>query len=191
MSSASVAASGINYGQLATTALSAAGTGMAAGGQLAAGSQAAALGRAQAASLGVQAGQVQAEGSQQASNQALNTKFIISNVRGAAAASGGVATAPSVVDVEGELAARGSYSMLSDLYAANEKAAGMTYQGALDVYSGNTTQRADQVKALSTVLSGAGSLASKYGNPGGFNSGPLAAAQNPEFGGAMPAGGLT
>jgi hypothetical protein len=191
MSSASVAASGINYGQLATTALSAAGTGMAAGGQLAAGSQAAALGRAQAASLGVQARQEVAQGTQEASNQALETKYVISQTRGAAAASGGVATSPTVVGLEGQIAARGSYSALSDMYMARQKANALNYQGALDIYSGKVTQTADQVKALSTVLSGAASLASKYGNSGGAGLTPLAAAQNPEFGGAMPAGGLT
>ena len=157
---------------LATTALSAVGTGMAAGGQLAAGSQAAALGRAQAASLQVQAGQDVAQGTQEAANQTLDTKFIISNVRGAAASSGGVATSPTVVGIEGQIAARGSYNALSDMYAANEKSNALNYQGALDVYSGNVTQTADQVKAFATVLSGAGSLASKYGNPGGASGFP-------------------
>jgi hypothetical protein len=155
---------------LATTALSAAGTGMAAGGQLAAGAQAAALGRAQAASLGVQAGQEVAQGTQDIANAALNTKYVISQTRGAAAASGGVATSPTVVGLEGQIAARGSYSALAQMYEQREKANALNYQGALDIYSGKVEQTADQVKAFSTVLSGAGSLASKYGNPGGAQS---------------------
>jgi hypothetical protein len=160
------------------TALSAAGTGIAAGGQLSAGSQAAALGRAQAAGLSVQAGQDVAQGTSEAANQALQTKYIISNVRGAAGASGAVATSPDVVGVEGQIAARGSYSALSDMYSANEKAAELNYQGALDVYSGKVTQQADEVKALSTALSGFGSLASKYGGGSGApgaSAGPTAA----------------
>ena len=154
---------------LATSALSGFGTGMQAGGQLAAGSNAAALGQAQAADLSVIAGQDVAEGTAKANEQAIQTKYIISMTRGAAASSGGVATSPSVVDQEGQLAARGSYSALSDMYAANQKAAGLNYQGALDIYSGKVTQQADTVQAISTALSGASSLATKYGGgSGGF-----------------------
>ena len=156
---------------IGTAALSAAGTGIAAGGDLTAGNNAAALGEANAAYLKVQAGQDIAQGSQEVSNQNLETKYIISNVRGAAASSGGTATSPSIVNIEGAIAARGSYNALSDMYAANEKAQGLNYQGALDIYSGKVTQEADEMKALSTVLSGAGSLATKYGGGAGAGSG--------------------
>jgi hypothetical protein len=157
-----------------TAALSAAGTGIQAGGELAAGANAAMLGRAQAASLGVQAGQELAQGTQEVANQALSTKYLISATRGAAAGSGGVATSPTVVDLEGQIAARGSYNALSDMYMARQKANALNYQGALDVYSGNVTQRADQVNAFGTVLKGASSLAEKYGGNGaspGFPAG--------------------
>ena len=152
------------------TALSALGTGISAGGVLSAGSTAAALGKAQQSYLNVEAGQAVAQGTQEASDTALQTKYIISNVRGAAGASGAVATSPDVVNVEGQIAARGSYNALSEMYQQNEKAIGLTYQGQIAAATGEVTQQADVTKALSTVLTGAGSLATKYGSPTGNNS---------------------
>ena len=126
--------------------------------------------KAQQSYLNVEAGQAVAQGTQEASDTALQTKYIISNVRGAAGASGAVATSPDVVNVEGQIAARGSYNALSEMYQQNEKAIGLTYQGQIAAATGEVTQQADVTKALSTVLTGAGSLATKYGSPTGNNS---------------------
>jgi hypothetical protein len=167
------------------------GTVLSAMGELQAGKSAAQFGAAQNAAFQQQAGQVEAQGSQQAADAALQTKYVLSSVRARAAANGVSASGTTPVDIAGQIAARGSYNVLSALYSSQEKAAGLNFQGQLSQYEGQVKQQASKVSALSTVLSGIGSLATKYGNPGGAFGQTLPAAQNPEFGGAMPAGGLT
>lgn len=143
------------------------GTVLSAMGQLQAGKAAAQFGTAQDLAFQYQAGQVEAEGSQQAADAALQTKYVLSSVRARAAASGVASSGTTPVDIAGQIAARGSYNVLAAQYSADEKAKGLQYQGELAQYEGQVKQQAAKTSALSTVLSGIGTLATKYGSPGG------------------------
>ena len=77
------------------------------------------------------------------------------------------------------LSAAGSYNALSDMYKAREAAAGLNYQGALDIYSGNVKNTAGMVSAMGTVLSGAHvshpvALFAAGSTVGGLDGGPNA-----------------
>lgn len=159
------------------------GTILSAAGQIGAGN--AALGQAQgqqqasiyrAGQLQTQAGQVLAVGQQQAGITDLNTKTFLSNMTAAAAGTGGTATSPTVVTDKAQAAARGAYNAGSEMFSAEEQATGLENQANLDIFTGQQElsagkykQQAAQLGAMSTILSGAGSLAAKYG--GGFNGG--------------------
>lgn len=189
-------------------ALGAAGTIISAQGQQQAGAAAAAAGVAQqqaadysATVLQNQAVAKQAQGIQAANIQTINTGYVLSSARANAAAAGAASTSPSVVSQEGQIAARGEYNALSELYMGNEAAAGMNNQAALDIFTGQQEaiagqekQKAANLASVGTMISGIGSLAAKYGGAiGGASSGtsPLAAAFDPEAGGVAAAGGLT
>lgn len=149
------------------------GTVLSASGQMSAGNASAAAGYGQQAVLDQQAGQVAAQGSQEVANQNLKTKAIIGTLRARAASGGGSASDPTVVNLAGNIAARGEYNALSALYSADEKASGLQYQGDLAAYSGQVKQTAARTTALATAISGFGGLAAKYGNVGGVNAGTM------------------
>ncbi len=155
-----------------------AGTIISAQGQQQAGQAAAATGVAQqqasdysATVLRQQAGQKIAQGAAAANIQRINTSYVLSTARANAAAAGISSTSPGVVNIEGNIAARGEYNALSALYSSNEEAAGLNNQAALDVYTGQQEviagqekQQASNIGAISTIMSGVGGLAAKYGN---------------------------
>ena len=132
--------------------------------QATAGTEALQLGQQQQAALNIQATQDLAVGSQQAAEAALETKYTLGTVQARAAATGGSATSPTVTDVSGAIAARGEYSALNDLYTAGQKAQGLQYQGQLAAYSGQIKDQAAQIQSGTTLLTGMGTLAAKYGD---------------------------
>ena len=167
----------------AALAAMAVGTVLNAAGQVQSGQAARAAGIAQqqaadyqAQELTQQAGQTRAVAEQASINQRTNAAYVLSKVRANAAASGS-ATDPTAVDVAGQVGARGEYNALSEIYTGEEKARGLENQSALDIYTGQQEAEAGKYKqqaanlgALSSVLSGGGNLASKYGDAGGFGS---------------------
>jgi hypothetical protein len=162
----------------------AAGTVLGASGQIQAGNAAAAQGLAQqqaenykAGVLTQQAGQERAAGQRAAEIQNRQATLVNSTIRARAAASGAGATDPSVVTNEGRVAGMGEYNALSALYSGEEKARGEENQAELDVNMGDQEaaagrfkQSASRISALSSLLSGGGSLYGKYGG-GGTGSG--------------------
>lgn len=123
-----------------------------------------------AAALDQQAGQVRAQTSAQVAEQARQTQLILSSGRARAASSGAGATDPTVVGLEGGVAGRGEYNNLSLLYSGNEKATGMENQANLDRFTGQQDyiagkegQQTYDTKAVTSAISGASSMYSKYG----------------------------
>jgi hypothetical protein len=132
-----------------------------------AGAMAGRLGAAQDAALQEKATQELAAGSGQAADQALQTKYVLASVRARAAGLGTDAGGISPVDLAGQIAARGSYNQGYEVGNAGQIASGTAFQGALAQYSGTVEKQAAPIQAMSTVLSGIGGLAAKYGNKGG------------------------
>lgn len=88
-------------------------------------------------------------------NQGRNTAYVESRAKAYAAASGGSSTDPSVVTDLAQIGSQGEYQRLSALYSGDTSAAGDQLEANAATSEGNS-------KAISTVLSGASSLASKY-----------------------------
>lgn len=165
----------------AATAISAGGTILSAIGQMRAGQAAADQGRAQqvasnysGAVADQQAGQTMAVTSAGVTDTKTKTDYLLSKARAIAAASGGGATDPTVQTIEGRIAARGEYDMLSQLYTGGEKAAGLSNQADLYRYTGTQQAAAGESKktaaystALGSLISSGSSLYAKYGMPAG------------------------
>lgn len=91
------------------------------------------------------------------------TALLLSRNRAAAAAGGGSASDPSVVNNAEQIAGQGEYNSLMDLYNGESKSQSLTEQAQLQGYEGSSAQMVDDLKAGSTVLTGASSLYNKYG----------------------------
>lgn len=117
----------------------------------------------EAGQLKENAGQAQASGERAMLVQNRQTKLAESRAQAVAAASGGGALDPSVVDVEGNIAGEGAYRALSALYEGNSQATGMQNQAAATEFSGSQAQKASMISAGGGFLSSVGStLSQKY-----------------------------
>lgn len=90
-----------------------------------------------------------------------------------AAASGGGASDPTVVNLIAKIAGESHYRAMADLYAGNDQARSMRNQAAMTRYGGEMAEaegkqaaRASRFAATATALTGAMSLYSKYGKDG-------------------------
>jgi hypothetical protein len=112
------------------------------------------LGRVQNQALQQKANQdaASAERTQEQTNR--QTQFTLSRDQAISAASGGSATDPSVLNVEGQVAQQGDYNALAALYAGQSKAAADQYQGSIDLFQGNRAGAAGPFNAGATLLSG-------------------------------------
>ena len=88
-------------------------------------------------------------------NQGRDATYVQSRAKAFAAASGGASTDPSVVTDVAQIGAQGGYQRLNALYSGDTSAAG-------DQLESSATRSDGSSRAISTVLSGASSLASKY-----------------------------
>lgn len=88
-------------------------------------------------------------------NQGRDTAYVQSRAKAFAAASGGSSDDPSVVSDIAQIGSEGEYRRLTALYAGDTSAAGAN----LEADASRSTGRS---RAISTVLSGASSLSSKY-----------------------------
>ncbi|MGH6714573.1 MAG: hypothetical protein ACREDC_00115 [Bradyrhizobium sp.] len=163
-----------------------AGTAMSAGGQMAAGQAASVVGAGQqqasvyeAGVLSQRAASAAAAGSQQASIVAANRPFVIGSQRANAAAAGGTAGSPTAQAIMGNTVARSEYDQMADIYNGEVQARGYQNQAALDIYQGQQQLAAGQyrakaarVGALTSVLSGFGNVAAKYGHMNGVSQSP-------------------
>lgn len=98
------------------------------------------------------------------------TDYTLSRAQAVAASSGGGATDPTVVNLEGGIKAQGEYNAMTALYQGQEAERQANTQAGLDLYQGKQAQKAGYIKGATTLLSGGSSLFDKYGG-GGFGGG--------------------
>lgn len=101
------------------------------------------------------------------------TRLAMSTSRARAGASGVDAGVGSPAENEGELAQRGSYHALMDLWQGQSnatgllnRAAGTRYSGVLDEMGGEAKQTASELAAAGTLASTGGSMFKTYGSGG-------------------------
>ena len=150
---------------LASTVASA---GLGAAGTMAAGNNAAAMGRYQAEEYAQQGETATAIGQRSMEDQRRQTALVQSTLQARAAGGGGSATAPSTLNVSGDIAKRGEYNALMDLSKGQDQQAGLENQGQAALYGGKIAQQGDTMSALGTIAGGAGSFARtlQYGSGG-------------------------
>lgn len=143
----------------------------------------------EATQLEQQAGQAVAVGQRENLEVQRLAKLTESRALALAAASGGGASAPTVVNLIGDIAKRGAYHGAVALYNGEEKARQLTLAAASKRYEGQIAEEAGQAGELvaaseskaygmgagAALLSGAGSLYEKYSR-----GGPANVAQVPE-----------
>lgn len=135
-----------------------------------------------AAQLDQQAGQSMASGQRQALEQKRQAKLVQSRALALAAASGAGASDPSIIRLMGRIGAEGAYRAGVAMYQGEEnarllrlKAAGARYEGDAALAGGYEKQSAYQTQGTSSLLSGAGTLFSRYGmgGPGTGTTSPV------------------
>lgn len=153
------------------------GAGVSAAGSIASGNAAAQAGQmqqsadyAQAQQLDENATQAFASGQRQALDTANKARLALSTARARGGASGVDVSTGSPANVQGELAKRGSYQALMDMFNGESTATGLHNQAAAARYGGDVAaiegedkQEASRYSAAATLASGFGSAASTYG----------------------------
>lgn len=133
-------------------------------GQMQAGRAANASAKFQAAQLEQRAGQERAAAQRQAIEERRRAALAISRGRAVAAASGGGATDPTVLNVAGGVAAQGEYNALSALFEGEERARGANLQATSARMEGKQAKKAGMVGGLGTIAGGVGqTLYMRYG----------------------------
>jgi hypothetical protein len=165
-------------------AATAAGGGLSAMGTLAGGQYAKQAGQMQqeaaeftAEQLEENATQAVASSQRTALDTALKTSLAISSSRANAAGNGVNAGAGSAVTNVGNLAQRGSYQAMMDLFngqstatGLQNQAAGVRYTGAMEEIGGEEAQTASDLAAAGTLAGSAGNMAKLYGAMGNQSS---------------------
>jgi len=141
--------------------------------QAAAGQQQNALAQFQAAQMRVNALDAQASAQIAAHDIQRQQDYATSRALAVAAASGGGASDPTVINLIARTAGEGAYRRSVALYEGKSKAQALNaqadateYGGSLAVDSGNKSKSAYDLAALTTITKGATSLFSKYGGDG-------------------------
>jgi hypothetical protein len=122
-----------------------------------------------AAQLRQNAGQIQAAAQRSAISQDRNIKYILSQGLAQAAASGGGASDPTVVNAFAQLAGEGAYRKAVALYegqdkarALNDQASSKLYAAQLGIRAGDQIQSASNFASAGSLIQGGASLYSKY-----------------------------
>lgn len=162
---------------IAAAAVSTVGTLAGAGSQAAAaeseGKAQKAMAEYQARQLRYKAGQERASSQKQAINERRRARLAGSRARAVAAASGGGASDPTVMDILATLRGEGEYNAQSALYEGEESARGLEaqasaaeasgdYASAAAAYRAKATRRAGYMSAAGNLLSSGASFYSKY-----------------------------
>jgi hypothetical protein len=162
---AAAATGGLSTGNI----LSIAGTGLGALQQLRAGSAAKSASDYNAAIDNQQANAEAAGGERQAYAQNQQTQLLLSRARAVGAASGASATSPTVISDESQIQNRGDLNAMMDLYNGESRAQSLQEGAALQEYQGEQAESAAPLRALSTIMSGASSLYTRY-SPNPFST---------------------
>lgn len=125
----------------------------------------------QAAQLNQNASQALASSQRQALDTTQRTNLAISTATARAGASGAAADVGSAVANSGELAQRGSYQALTDMFNGESKASGLEneasgvrYTGDVEAYEGEEKEKASYLAAGGDFLSSVGQAAGQYGS---------------------------
>ena len=138
------------------------GTVMSAGGAASAGYGAEQAARFQAAQLRQNAGQQEAAAQRTAAEDIRQGELMISRAMAVAGASGAGVTDPTVLNIIGNISKEGKLASLTSLYEGESAAAGMRRQAAAAEFEGGQVRKAGEIKAMSTLLSGAKGFGDLY-----------------------------
>ncbi len=117
----------------------------------------------------IQAGQTLASSQRQQVEQIRQMRLVESRGQALAASSGAGALDPSVMDIMGDLETQGRYKAAVAGYEGQDSANNLESKANLDMFSGSQAQSAGNIKAISTLMSGASSLYSKYDGGGTYH----------------------
>lgn len=148
---------------VSSLAASAIGGGISAGGALASGTAAKNSATFKAEQLNQNASQAIASNQRQALDTEQRTRLAISSATARAGASGVAADTGSPVTNTGELAQRGSYQALTQMFNGESTATGLYNEAAGDIYSGDAAEKASYLAAGGDIASTAGNMMSIYG----------------------------
>lgn len=147
--------------------LSVAGTGLSAASTIAGGKAAESDAKFRAAQLRQQGLESRAAGQRKAFEQRREGNLLMSRLQARAAASGGGADDPTVIKLGEDIAARSEYGALSEMFTGENRARGYEDSAAAALVSGKAAKQGSYLKAGGTILSGAGSMFSKFNTPTG------------------------
>jgi len=145
------------------------GTAVSAAGTLAAGEAAQQSANYKAQQQEMAAKEAQAAGQRQAFERQRQTALTQSTLQARAAAQGsGDTTDDTVVKLGSEIAGRGEYQALMDLYSGENRSRGLMDQAKASRYDGEAAKIGSQYSAAGTLLNGVGTGFSRYASmPGG------------------------
>lgn len=143
--------------------LMAAGTALSAYGQYRAGQSAARKQRFEARQMAQQAQQAQASSQREAYEVERQGRLLQSRALAVAAASGGGASDPTVMNQIARLAGETEYKKMVALYEGESRADALSLSAAVSRQDASELEKAGIIAAGGTVLSGGTSLYSKYG----------------------------
>lgn len=144
-------------------ALMAAGSLLSAGGSIIGANAEAKEMRMQADQLEANAGLERASSQRAAMDEKRSARLTASRALAVAAASGGGADDPTVVNTIAGIEGEGEYRALTALYNGDQQAEGMEAEAKARRRGAKSTKTAGLLKAGSTILSGASSIYGKYG----------------------------
>lgn len=161
---------------LASMALTAAGTAVSAAGTIAGGNAAADAGRRTQQSMEFRAKQEdqaanesRAVSQRSAMEKQREGRFALSSLQARAAASGGGADDPTIINLGGNIAQRSEFDALFDMSKGENRARGLEDEavgsrltGDAAVAEGAAKQSASQLSAAGTIIGGAGSMYRTY-----------------------------
>jgi len=149
----------------AGSALGLFGAGTSAFGTLMAGGQANADAKFRAAQLQQNADAQVAASQRTAEETRRKGALVQSSLQAKAAASGGGATDPTILNLGSDIAGRTEYSALTDLYNGQNRSAGLLNEEAGTLATGKAQQTGSYFRAGGTLLSGLGGMYKKFGTP--------------------------
>lgn len=152
-------------------ALAVAGSALQAGGTLVAADARSDALKGEASQLGYLAGQDRASSQRSAYEERRNARLLQSRALAVAGASGGGVSDPTVVNLMARLSGEGEYRALTALYEGEEQARQREAEAKARRKEAKSTKTAGYLSAAGSVLQGASTLYTRFGNGGPTGSG--------------------
>ena len=111
----------------------------------------------------INAGTAQAIGQREAAEEMRQAKLVQSRIMAVAAASGGGASDPSVMNMISSQAGEGAYRAALAIYRGDDKARDLNMAAMAKRYEGEAAKSAGKTRAIGTLIGTASTLFSKYG----------------------------